>query len=98
MSDKTAREDQVLELRTEGKSFPAIAERLDYERAHEAVAAFNRAIRRKPTDEKATLRSGELARLDALRERIRAKKGLHRGEIVVQLRVVKRLRDMLLAD
>jgi hypothetical protein len=98
MSDEIAREDEALELRTEGKSFAAIAKRLHYERAPQAIGAFNRALRRKPTHEKAALRSGELARLDAMAERIRAKKRLKPEEVVSQLRVVERLRDMLLAD
>jgi hypothetical protein len=98
MVDTPARDEEALELRTRGQSFGAIATTLGYQRAHEANEAFNRALRRKPPEQRANLRREELARLDALADGVRANKQLGPDDIVRRLRAVELLRLMLLAD
>lgn len=92
MTDDIARDDEALMLRAQGKSFAAIAKLLGYDRAHEANAAFNRALRRKPAAEQATLRDQELARLDAMPAGIRARSSVDHEETVRKLQTVERLR------
>jgi hypothetical protein len=92
------RDDQVLLLRDEGRSFAAIARELDYAGALEANAAFNRALRRRSAGEQAALRSREMARLDALGERLRRREDVSEEELARQLRGVKRLRKTLFVE
>jgi hypothetical protein len=92
-----ARDDRVLELRTERKSYVAIARLLELDRASDAVAAFNRALRRRPDDEQERLRQAELARLDRMQENLRKKDGLSSADLTRRMRVVQRLRTQLLA-
>jgi hypothetical protein len=94
----TARDEQALDLRVQGKSFPAIAEALGYERPLMARQAFIRALRRKPEAVRADLRRQELARLDAMADVFRSSKNLSGEEIAQRLRALNRLRGMLLAD
>jgi hypothetical protein len=98
VSDGVARDDEALRLRVQGKSFAAIAGVLGYGRAYEANEAFNRALRRRPLHEQATLRVGELARLEAMADGIHDSRGLSPDEIASRLRAVERLRAMLLGD
>jgi hypothetical protein len=105
MSDGTAgvpgdlhRDDQVLLLRDEGRSFAGIARELDFAGALDANAAFNRALRRRPANEQAALRSREMARLDALGERLRKREDVSEEELARQLRGVKRLRKTLFVE
>jgi hypothetical protein len=98
MDDTSRRDDQVLDLRAEGQSFTAIARTVGYERADETREAFNRALRRRPEAERATLRGEEMARLDAMADVFRRSPKLDDEEIAQRLRAVDRLRARLLAD
>ena len=98
MEDTPAHDDQALDLRVEGRSFPAIAEGLGYQGPSEARAAFGRALRRKPDAERGTIRSQEMSRLDAMAEVFRSSQKLDDDQLAERLRVVDRLRVMLLAD
>jgi hypothetical protein len=89
------RDEIALVLRDEGRSFSAIATELDFAGALEANAAFNRALRRRPAPEQAALRSREVARLDALGERLRRRDGVSEEELARQLQGVRRLRKTL---
>jgi DNA-binding transcriptional MerR regulator len=90
-----SRDDHVLLLRDEGRSFAGIARALDLAGALEANAAFNRALRRRVPSEQAALRSRETARLDALGERLRKREDLSEEELARQLHGLKRLRKTL---
>src|SRR5580704_10173653 len=92
------RDDQVLLLRDEGRSFAGIARELDFAGALEANAAFNRALRRRTPAEQAAVRSREMARLDALGERLRNREDVSEEELARQLRGVKRLRKTLFVE
>ena len=65
-ADSDERDDRVLLLREEGRTFAGIARDLGFEGTLDANAAFIRALRRQPPTEQESLRSHELARLDAL--------------------------------
>jgi hypothetical protein len=95
MPDGVHRDEQALLLRDQGRSFAAIAGVLDLAGALAANAAFNRALRRRPPNEQASLRSREMARLDALGERLRRREGVSEEELARQLHGVKRLRKTL---
>jgi len=95
MPDALHREEQALLLRDEGRSFAGIARVLDLTGALEANAAFNRALRRRSPAEQAALRSREMARLDALGERLRRREDISEEELARQLHGVKRLRKTL---
>jgi hypothetical protein len=98
MDDTIERDDQVLELRTSGQSFTSIAKTVGYGRASETREAFNRALRRRPVEVRAALRSQEMVRLDAMADAFRSKSNLDDEEIGRRLRAVDQLRASLLAD
>ena len=98
MDDTSTRDDEVLELRTAGQSFAAIARKQGHGRASEAREAFNRAIRRRPAKVRAGLRIQEIARLDAMVEAFRSSRKLDQAEIAKRLRAVDQLRASLVAD
>ena len=98
MDSTAARDEQALDLRVKGKSFPAIAKALGYERPLLARQAFIRALRRKPEAVRADLRRQEMGRLDAMAEVFRSSQNLDSEEIAQRLRALDRLREMLLAD
>ena len=63
----------------------------------DAQAAFNRALRRRPPKEQATIRQAELARLDDMAKRVRDNKELTADAVSRKLKAVDRLRTLLLA-
>lgn len=63
--------DQVIELRSEGKSFAAIAKSVGLARSLEAFTLFIAALSRRSPDEQTKLRAEENARLDVLERRAR---------------------------
>ncbi len=89
------RDEQALLLREQGRSFAGIARQLDLSGALEANAAFNRALRRHSPGKQAALRSREVARLDALGERLRRREGVSEDELARQLHGLQRLRKTL---
>lgn len=91
-----ALEDRALELRQEGKSFVFIADLLGYERGgYEAFRAFKRALRRRPPDERVSLRQQELVRLASMEDGFRADTKLSPEERARCLGAVSALRAML---
>jgi hypothetical protein len=98
MDEIAARDDQVLELRGQGKSFARIAKTLGFTRPSEANEAFNRALRRKSPDVQDDVRRQELGRLDALLDGVRANAELAPDDRDRRLRSVERLRAKLLAE
>jgi hypothetical protein len=95
--DSSDRDEKVLVLREEGRSFAGIARELGLEKTLDANAAFNRALRRKSPAEQETLRSHEIARLDALAERVRGRDDLDEAEVARRIRSVDRLKRTLLS-
>jgi DNA-binding transcriptional MerR regulator len=95
MPEDAHRDEKALVLRDQGRSFAAIAQLLDLAGAIEANAAFNRALRLRTAAEQAALRSREMARLDALSERLRAREGVSEEELARQMHGVQRLRKTL---
>jgi len=95
MADDLTGDERVLTLRDEGRSFVAIAKELQLSSASEAIAAFNRAFeQREPSDQEA-LRTREVARLDALGERVRRRTDLTEEEVDRRLQGLLRLRKAL---
>jgi hypothetical protein len=97
VADSTERDDEVLALRERGRSFASIARALGFEGASPANAAFNRALRRLPQAEQESLRGHEMARLDALGERLRKRQDLDEVEMARRVRSLDRLRKRLSA-
>ena len=62
--------DRVIELRSEGNSFAAIAESVGLERSLDAFGAFVAAVAARPAAEQTRLRAEENTRLDTLERRI----------------------------
>jgi hypothetical protein len=95
--DSPERDEKVLALREEGRTFVGIARELGMERTLDANAAFNRALRRRPPAEQESLRSHEIARLDALAERVRRRNDLDEAEVARRIRSLDRLKKALLS-
>lgn len=95
MPDELACDEKALVLRDKGRPFVGIAQILGLDSAHAANAAFNRALRRRPRAQREQLRSREMARLDAVASRVRARDDLSGEEIVRRLRGVKHQRKTL---
>ncbi len=95
MPDDLNRDEQALLLREQGRSFARIARTLDLGGAIDANAAFNRALRRHSPGEQVGLRSREMARLDALGERLRRRQDVSEEELARQLHGLQRLRKTL---
>ena len=95
MPDDVDRDELALLLREQGRSFAGIARVLDLSGALGANAAFNRALRRQTLGEQEALRNREVARLDALAERLRGRDGVTEEELARQLHGLRRLRKTL---
>lgn len=93
--EDTGRDEKALTLRDQGRPFAGIAHVLGLSDAHEANAAFNRAIRARPKAHQEQLRSREVARLEALALRVRGRDDLSVEEVVRRLRGLKRQRKAL---
>lgn len=89
-------DEQALLLRRRSKGFTGIAEALGLSRANDANEAFNRALRRRPPEEQAAIRSEENARLDRLREAVSADTKRTKDDVAKRLRAIDRLRARLM--
>ncbi len=85
-------DEQALVLRGQSKGFRTIADALGVGRPTEANEAFNRALRRRPPDEQAAIRSEENRRLDRLADAVRADSARSTDEVDKRLRAIERLR------
>jgi hypothetical protein len=97
VADSNERDDEVLALRERGRSFASIARDLGFEGASPANAAFNRALRRLTPSDQESSRKREMARLDALGERLRQRQDLDEAEMARRARTLERLRKKLSA-
>ena len=91
------RDSAVVALREQGRSFASIARALGLDGPIQANAAFVTALRRLPAAEQEDLRGHELARLDALGERLRQRSDLDETEMARRARSLDRLRKRLSA-
>lgn len=94
----TELDERALELRRQSKGFGTIAQALGLSRANDANEAFNRALRRRPPEEQAAIRSEENDRLDRLRAAVKADTNRSKEEIAKRVRAVDRLRARLMSD
>ena len=89
-------EDQVLGMRSAGRSYGAIAKALGFGSTREAYDAFQLALRCQPVVEQAELRDQELRRLDEFARRLRDLTDLNEEQLARKLEGVERLRELLL--
>ena len=92
------RDEQVLLLRDDGRTYATISKQLDLERAVIARACYLRALRRRPLEERRHLCRRELQRLDAFAALVAKRPDLDAQEIDQRLRLVDQLRRELPAD
>jgi hypothetical protein len=97
-AEPTEIDEQALALRRQSKGFRKIAEALGLSRANDANEAFNRALRRRPPEEQAAIRSEESGRLDRLRDAVAADRERTKEEVDKRLRAIERLRRRLMSD
>ena len=90
-------DDQVLEMRSQGRSFKKIAKVLGFDSTSGPIKAFNRSLRRRPTEEQASLLAQELDRLQTLEQQVRADTTTPREEVDRRLRAVTRIRAIVSA-
>ena len=90
-------DSKVLALREQGRSFARIARELGLDGSLPANVAFNRALRRLPAADQEVARRREMARLDALGERLRQRDDLDKAEVARRMRSLDRLRKALSA-
>jgi predicted outer membrane protein len=94
----TERDEQVLNLRQQGRSFTKIARELQFDGVREIVAAYSRAVTsRKSAKERTALRKAELKRLDGLEQHTRANERFTETDIAKRVRVIDSLRSILAA-
>ena len=96
--ESTDVDEQVLVLRSQSKGFGKIADALGLAKPSEANEAFNRALRRRPPDEQATIRSEENRRLDRLANAIKTDEARTPEDVDKRMRAIERLRTRLMAD
>ncbi len=91
-------DEQALTLRGQSKGFGKIAEALGLGKPSEANKAFNRALRRRPSEEQATIRAEENRRLDRLANAIKADESRTKEDVDKRMKAIERLRTRLMAD
>jgi hypothetical protein len=89
---------RVLESRTQGLPFAAIAREFALAGPGDAYQAFVREFRRRPLLERARIRQEELARLEHLRTVVQRRDDLTPEQMQGRLRAIQRMRDAILTD
>jgi hypothetical protein len=97
-AEAVAIDDKVLALRSKGRAFSAIAKALGMSRPTDANLAFNRALRRRPAEAQAQIRSDENQRLDRLAVAVKGNETLTEAESHKRLHAIEVLRTRLMAD
>ena len=92
------RDEHVVVLRSQGRSFAAIARLVGFGGGREAVDAFDRAVRQRPAQERRRLRAEELERLSRLSRHFERRVDLSAEELARRLQALQRLRAMVGAD
>jgi hypothetical protein len=88
-------DEEVLQLRGQGKGYAQISRDLGLTRTADAQRAFRRALRRLPAVEAERVRGEELSRLDRLAERVRADADRNDVDRARQLKSIARMRDQV---
>jgi len=88
--------DQVIALRSDGKSFAAIAKTIGVNRSLEAFTLFVEAVAARPASEQTKLREEENGRLDTLERR--TKRHPDEAERARKLAAIRKLRQRLAAS
>lgn len=96
--DNTNIDEQALTLRIQSKGFGKIAEALGLGRPSDANDAFNRALRLRPPEERASIRAEENRRLDRLAGAIKADANRSKEDVDKRIRAIERLRTRLMAE
>jgi hypothetical protein len=94
----TDTDEQALTLRSQSKGFGKIAKALGLRRASDANVAFNRALRLRPPEERATIRAEENRRLDRFAGAVTADASRSKEDVDKRMRAVERLRTRLMAE
>jgi hypothetical protein len=89
------RDELVLRLRDEGRTYLAIANEVGLVRAAAARESYLRAVRRRSPQEQRSLCGRELQRLDALAAHVAERKDLDEQEVHLWLEMVDGLRHDL---
>lgn len=89
-------DEEVVALREQGQSYSAVARTLGIRRAVDAQAAFIRAMRRLPEQERKALYQRETERLDQLEARIRSRDAQDPAKLERHLVALVALRESML--
>jgi DNA-directed RNA polymerase specialized sigma24 family protein len=89
-------DEEVVALREQGQSYSAVARTLGIKRAVDAQAAFIRAMRKLPDEQRKALYKRELGRLDQLEARIRSRDAGQPAKLERHLVALGALRDAML--
>jgi hypothetical protein len=98
MTTDATDDERVLALRSQGRSFVAIASELGMGSASLAYAAYQRALRGKSPQQRDAYRRHELERLDQWAERLRAERSDGDPDAERKLVAIERLRAVVLAE
>lgn len=98
MSGTLELDERVLESRSQGLPFGAIAREFALPGPGDAYQAFLRAFRRHSLLDRARVRQEELARLEYLRTLVQDRTNLTPDDLQARLRAIQRMRDAILAD
>ena len=88
--------DKVITLRSDGKSFSAIAKAVGLQRSRDAFAVFVDAVALRPSSERTRLRAEENGRLDTLERRTR--RDTEATDLERKLAAIVQLRERLAAS
>jgi hypothetical protein len=91
-------DERVLESRSQGLPFGAIAREFALPGPGDAYQAFLRAFHRHSMLDRARVRQEELARLEYLRTVVQDRADLTPEDLQSRLRAIRRMRDAILAD
>lgn len=98
MSDPSeAVDDQVLQLRDQGRTYARISRDLGLDRGADAQQAFLRALSRLPAPEAERVRGEEVIRLDGLAERVRSDSTGNDMDRARRLKTIDRMRSRICA-
>jgi hypothetical protein len=89
-------DEEVVVLREQGQSYSAVARTLGIRRATDAQAAFVRAMRKLPEQERKALYKRESERLDQLEARIRSRDAQQPDKMERHLTALGALRESML--
>jgi hypothetical protein len=93
MIDGPDRDTRAYELRSQGRSYGAIARELGYPNAPSATEAFLRVLHSRPAEAQLDVRAAEHTRLGGLAEHVKADTSLDPAAMTRRLAVIQRMHD-----